>query len=86
MPASRKRQAPELPALLSVAQAAALAGLSRDRCYRLAQSGALPGLVRLAGSRMLVRRAVLEAALRGEAAWPGDGAGDLPGGALRRVG
>ena len=51
--------------LMSVSEAAALAGLSKSVAYRLAQSGTLPGLVRLPGARMLVRRRVLEAWLSG---------------------
>lgn len=51
--------------LVSVAQAAALAGLSKSVAYRLAAAGALPGLVRLPGARLLVRRRVLEAWLAG---------------------
>jgi len=46
--------------LISVAEAAALAGLSKTVAYRLAAAGTLPGLVRLPGARMLVRRRVLE--------------------------
>ncbi len=52
--------------LLSVTQAAKLAGLSTTVAYRLAAGGALPGLVRLPGARLLVRRRVLEAWLSGE--------------------
>lgn len=51
--------------LVSVAQAAALAGLSKSVAYRLAAAGVLPGLVRLPGARLLVRRRVLEAWLAG---------------------
>ena|SRR5579859_2892145 len=52
--------------LLSISEAAVLAGLSKSVAYRLATAGSLPGLVRLPGARMLVRRRVLEAWLRGD--------------------
>ena len=51
--------------LLSISEAAALAGLSRAVAYRLATIGALPGLVRLPGARLRVRRRVLERWLEG---------------------
>jgi predicted DNA-binding transcriptional regulator AlpA len=51
--------------LVSVPEAAALAGLTRSMAYRLASAGVLPGLVRLPGARLLVRRRVLEAWLSG---------------------
>lgn len=57
--------------LISIREAARLAGLSRSRAYTLAASGELPGLVRLPGRRMLVRRRVLLAWLAGEE--PGTG-------------
>ena len=63
--------------LVSVGEAADIAGMSKSVAYRLAAAGTLPGLVRLPGSRMLVRRRVLEAWLGGEgedvAAVPTDG-------------
>lgn len=46
--------------LVSVSEAANLAGLSKSVAYRLAAAGVLPGLVRLPGARLLVRRHVLE--------------------------
>jgi len=52
--------------LVSIAEAAELAGLSKSVAYRLATARTLPGLVRLPGSRVLVRRRVLEAWLCGE--------------------
>ena len=51
--------------LVSVPEAAALAGFTRSMAYRLASAGVLPGLVRLPGARLLVRRRVLEAWLSG---------------------
>lgn len=51
--------------LMGIAEAAALAGLSKSAAYRLAAAGALPGLVRLPAARLLVRRRVLEAWLDG---------------------
>ena len=57
-------EADERP-LISVARAAELAGLSKSVAYRLAAAGALPGLVRLPGMRLLVRRRVLEDWLAG---------------------
>lgn len=51
--------------LVTVPEAAALAGLTRSMAYRLASAGVLPGLVRLPGARLLVRRRVLEAWLSG---------------------
>lgn len=60
--------------LVSITEAAELAGLSKSVAYRLAAAGTLPGLVRLPGSRMLVRRRVLEAWLFGV----GDGEASAP--------
>ena len=51
--------------LLSVPQAAALAGLSKSVAYRLVAQDCFPGLLRLPGCRLLVRRRVLEAWLAG---------------------
>jgi excisionase family DNA binding protein len=52
-------------ALLSISEAAAVAGLSTSVAYRLARQDRLPGLVRLPGRQLLVRRPVLEAWLTG---------------------
>ena len=57
--------APDDRPLVSIVEAAALAGLSKSAAYRLAAAGVLPGLVRLPGARLLVRRRVLEAWLDG---------------------
>ena len=51
--------------LIPVARAAELGGISRSLAYRLAAADALPGLVRLPGAQLLVRRRVLEAWLAG---------------------
>jgi excisionase family DNA binding protein len=53
-------------ALLTVPEAAALAGLSKAVAYRLAAEDRLPGLLRLPGRRLMVRRKVLEAWLVGD--------------------
>lgn len=55
-------------ALLTIAEAAKLTGLAKSVAYRLAAQDELPGLVKLPGCRMLVRRRVLEAWLYGEGA------------------
>jgi excisionase family DNA binding protein len=52
-------------ALLSVPEAAALAGASKSAVYRLARQDRLPGLVRVPGRQLRVRRPVLEAWLAG---------------------
>ena len=63
---SRMDHATTSKPLVSVGEAADIAGLSKSVAYRLAAAGTLPGLVRLPGSRMLVRRRVLESWLSGE--------------------
>ena len=68
--------------LLSVREAAALAGLSPSIAYQLAREGRLPGLVALPGHRLLVRRRVLESWLVGEDSTSTDPTAD----ALRVVG
>lgn len=65
---SRKEAVPRHALLISVPEAAALAGLSKAAVYRLAALDELPGLVRLRGCRMMVRRLVLEAWLEGDEA------------------
>ena len=51
--------------LISVAEAAQRLGISESAAYRLAAVGALPGQVKLPGTRMWVRVRVLEAWLDG---------------------
>ena len=69
--------APTSTPLVSVGEAADIAGKRESVADHLAAAGTLPGLVRLPGSRMLVGRRVLEAWLGGEgedvAALPTDG-------------
>ena len=67
MPSERPRSAARPPTkrLLTLPETMALTGFSRTRTYEAAREGTLPGLVRLAGHRMLVRRRVLEAWLDG---------------------
>jgi excisionase family DNA binding protein len=77
-PARRLRRRDDDRPLLSVTEAAALAGLSRSVAYALARAGQLPGLVAIEGHRYLVRRRVLEAWL-GLPAGPG-GSPSLAGG------
>jgi len=52
--------------LLTIREAAAMAGLSVSDVYRRARAGALPGLVAVPGHRQLVRRRVLQAWLDGQ--------------------
>lgn len=62
MSASRATDRP----LLTVSEAATLTGLSKAVTYRLAAEDCLPGLLRLPGRRLMVRRKVLEAWLAGD--------------------
>ena len=68
--------------LLTIAEAARLAGLAKSVAYRLAAQDELPGLVKLPGCQMLVRRRVLEAWLNGAPpdllSESPDGDGDAP--------
>jgi len=52
--------------LISVVEAARRLGISESAAYRLAAAGALPGQVKLPGTRMWVRARILEAWLEGE--------------------
>jgi predicted DNA-binding transcriptional regulator AlpA len=58
--------------LLTLPETMLLTGFSRTRTYEAAREGTLPGLVRLAGHQMLVRRRVLEAWLEGRDATVAD--------------
>ena len=51
---------------ISVEEAAKELGIGRNLAYALARKGELPGVLRL-GARYVVRRALLEKVLRGEA-------------------
>jgi predicted DNA-binding transcriptional regulator AlpA len=62
---SRRPAVPRHTLLISVPEAATLAGLSKAAAYRLAALDALPGLVKLPGCQLMVRRRVLEAWLGG---------------------
>jgi predicted DNA-binding transcriptional regulator AlpA len=74
---TRKRLAlPQHKRLLTLPETMFLTGFSRTRTYEAAREGTLPGLVRLAGHRMLVRRRVLEAWLDGRDAGHGEGSAD----------
>lgn len=50
---------------LSVPEAAAMLGISRNLGYELARRGELPGVIALGGKRLVVSRAVLEKVLKG---------------------
>jgi len=68
----------EMKGLLTIRETARLLGLSPWVAYRLAREGKLPGLVRLGGRRLFVKRKVLEAWLKSdgqekdvvEVSWP----------------
>lgn len=87
MPPERSRRSlpPPDKRLLTLSETMALTGFSRTRTYEAAREGTLPGLVRLDGHQMLVRRRVLEAWLDGLDAQESGGGrdGDEPD---RRVG
>ena len=56
----------DLPAMLTVEEAARLLRISRAAAYALAKKGTLPGVLRL-GRTLRVSRAVIERVLAGEA-------------------
>jgi predicted DNA-binding transcriptional regulator AlpA len=62
--------------LLTLPETMLLTGFTRTRTYEAAREGTLPGLVRLAGHRMLVRRRMLEAWLDGRDTGHGEGNAD----------
>ena len=66
---------------IGMRETADLLGVSEATTRRLARQGSLPGLLRLEGRRLLVRRAVLLRWLAGE----GEERGDSPP-ALRAIG
>jgi len=49
---------------LSVAETAAMLGISRNLAYELAGRGELPGVIRLGQKRMVVSRAAIEKLLQ----------------------
>lgn len=59
----------------SVAEAAAMLGISRNLAYELARRGELPGTIKLGQKRLVVSRIAIERLLQGN----GDKAGDGPG-------
>ena len=50
---------------LSIAEAAAVLGISRNLAYELARRGELPGVIRLGQKRLVVSRAAIERLLQG---------------------
>ncbi|MBI3974022.1 MAG: helix-turn-helix domain-containing protein [Chloroflexi bacterium] len=75
--------------LISVEQAAAHMGISRNTAYRMARSRQLPGLLELPGRRMRVRASVLAASLNGGREWslwrPERAGGASPGAPTAKV-
>ncbi len=51
---------------MTVAEAAAALGISKNLAYDLARRGELPGVIRLGVKRLVVSRAKLLAVIRGE--------------------
>lgn len=51
---------------LSVGEAAAMLGISRNLAYDLARRGELPGLIKLGQKRLVVSRLAIERLLEGE--------------------
>ena len=51
----------------SVAEAAAMLGISRNLAYELARRGELPGTIKLGQKRLVVSRLAIERLLQGEA-------------------
>jgi excisionase family DNA binding protein len=52
---------------LTIKEAAAMLGISRNLAYELARRGELPGVIKLGEKRIVVSRAQLENLLRGRA-------------------
>lgn len=50
---------------LSVAEAAAILGISRNLAYELARRGELPGVIKLGQKRLVVSRQAIERLLQG---------------------
>lgn len=57
----------------SVAEAAAMLGISRNLAYELARRGELPGTIKLGQKRIVVSRSQLERLLQGENNQKGNG-------------
>lgn len=51
---------------LSVSEAAAMLGISRNLGYELARRGNLPGIIKLGKKRLVVSRRTIERLLQGE--------------------
>ncbi len=51
---------------VTIPEAAAMLGISRNLAYDLAKRGVLPGVIRLGSKRLVVSRRVLERVLCGE--------------------
>jgi len=51
----------------SVAEAAAMLGISRNLAYELARRGELPGTIKLGQKRLVVSRLAIERLLQGDA-------------------
>jgi len=52
---------------LTIKEAAAKLGISKNLAYDLARRGELPGVIRLGGKRLVVSKIQLDNLLRGEA-------------------
>ena len=51
---------------LSIAETAAMLGISRNLAYDLARRGELPGVIKLGQKRLVVSRVAIEKLLQGE--------------------
>jgi len=60
---------------LSVAEAGAMLGISRNLAYELARRGELPGTIKLGQKRLVVSKLAIERLLQGEDTQKGDGSG-----------
>ena len=60
---------------LSVAEAGAMLGISRNLAYELARRGELPGTIKLGQKRLVVSRIIIVRLLQGEDTQKGEGNG-----------
>ena len=51
---------------LTIAEAAAMLGISRNLAYELARRGELPGIIKLGQKRLVVSRRAIERLLQGD--------------------